>query len=115
MYKSEYAPRAMDDMARIKEYITLQHGANVAGKSLRRSTSSARQLEKFPEEGPGLEELILVSTDYRYLYIKPNYLFYRIEGNCVKAVRVLNEQQEFPVASGMYKNWKNDKTAVKFF
>lgn len=82
-------------MARVKEYITAQHGANVARKSLRRLTSSARRLEKFPEEGPGLEGMILVPTDYRYLYVKPNYLFYRIEGNSVKVVRVLNEQQDF--------------------
>lgn len=95
MYKLEYAPRAMDDMARVKEYITLQHGANVARRSLRRLTSSARRLEKFPEEGPSLEALILVPTDYRYLYIRPNYLFYRIEGNYVKVVRVLSEQQDY--------------------
>ncbi len=85
----------MDDLARVKEYITLQHGANVARKSLRRLTSSARRLEKYPEEGPSLEGMIMVPTDYRYLYIRPNYLFYRIEGNCVKVVRVLNEQQDF--------------------
>lgn len=85
----------MDDLARVKEYITLQHGSNVARKSLRRLTSSARRLEKYPEEGPSLEGMIMVPTDYRYLYIRPNYLFYRIEGNYVKVVRVLNEQQDF--------------------
>lgn len=95
MYKLEYAPRAIDDLARVKKYITLQHGANVARKSLRRLTSSARRLEKYPEEGSSLEEMILVPTDYRYLYIRPNYLFYRIEGSYVKVVRVLNEQQDF--------------------
>lgn len=85
----------MDDLVRVKEYITLQHGVDVARKSLRRLTSSARRLEKYPEEGASLEGLIMVPTDYRYLYIRPNYLFYRIEGNCVKVVRVLNEQQDF--------------------
>lgn len=95
MYKLEYAPRAMDDLARVKEYITQQHGTGVARKSLQRLTASARRLEKYPEEGPNLEGLIMVPTDYRYLYIRPNYLFYRIEGNCVKVVRVLNEQQDF--------------------
>lgn len=82
-------------MVRVKEYITEQHGANVASKSLRRLMSSARRLERYPEEGPGLEAMILVPTDYRYLYIRPNYLFYRIEGNYVKIVRVLNESQDF--------------------
>lgn len=95
MYKIEYAPRAMDDMARAKEYITLQYGARVAEKSLKKLLSSARRLEMFPEEGPRLEALILVPTDYRYLYIRPNYLFYRIEGRCVKVIRILNEQQDF--------------------
>lgn len=80
---------------RVKEYITLQHGTGVARKSLQRLTASARRLEKYPEEGPNLEGLIMVPTDYRYLYIRPNYLFYRIEGNCVKVVRVLNGQQDF--------------------
>lgn len=68
---------------------------NVARECLRRLTSSARRLEKFPVEGPSLERMILVPADYRYLYVKPNYFFYRVEGNCVKAVRVLNERQDF--------------------
>lgn len=94
MFKLDYAPRAMDDLARMKDFITSRHGADVAQKSLRRITTSARRLERFPEEGPSLARLINISTDYRYLYVRPNYLFYRIEGNCVKIVRVLNEKQD---------------------
>ena len=85
----------MDDIARIKEYIAEKHGMDVAVNGIRRLMSSARRLELFPNEGPGLEEMISVPTDYRYLYIKPNYLFYRIEGRYVKVVRVLNERQDF--------------------
>ena len=94
MFKLDYAPRAMDELARMKDFITSRHGADVAQKSLRRITTSARRLERFPEEGPSLAGLINISTDYRYLYVRPNYLFYRIEGNCVKIVRVLNEKQD---------------------
>ena len=94
MFKLDYAPRAMDDLARMKDFITSRHGADVAQKSLRRITTSARRLGRFPEEGPSLAGLINISTDYRYLYVRPNYLFYRIEGNCVKIVRVLNEKQD---------------------
>lgn len=95
MYRLEYTPRALNDLERIKEYVISRHGGDVAEKSLKRLTSSARRLENFPKEGPKLESLILVSTDYRYLFIKPYYLFYRIEGNSVRIIRTLNEQQDF--------------------
>lgn len=49
----------------------------------------------FPEEGPRLENLIQYPTDYRYLVVKPDYIFYRIEGNTVRIIRVLNERQDF--------------------
>ena len=58
-------------------------------------TSTARQLERFPEEGPRLDELIGYPTDYRYLVVKPNYVFYRIEGDTVRVIRILSERQDF--------------------
>ena len=96
MFQLDYAPRDMDDLARMKDFITSRHGADVAQKSLRRITTSARRPERFPEEGPSLAGLINISTDYRYLYVRPNYLFYRI-GNSSdggKIVPVLNEKQD---------------------
>ena len=34
-------------------------------------------------------------TVYRFLVVKPNYIFYRIESDMVKIVRILNEKQDF--------------------
>lgn len=42
-----------------------------------------------------LDDLIEYPTDYYYLLIKSNYVFYRIEGDTVKIIRVLNEKQDF--------------------
>lgn len=42
-----------------------------------------------------LEEIIEYPTDYHYLIVKPNYIFYRIEGNIVRIIRILNEKQDF--------------------
>lgn len=49
----------------------------------------------FPDEGPYLQDLIEYPTDYHYLLRKPNYIFYRIEGNAVRIIRILNEKQDF--------------------
>ena len=95
MPKLIYTPKALEDLQRVKSYITEQFGASKAKIGVREITSAARQLEIFPDEGPSLEELIDYPTDYHYLVVKPNYVFYRIEGDTVRVIRILNEKQDF--------------------
>lgn len=68
---------------------------DVAKKSLKALTSTARQLEQFSREGLRLEDILQVATDYCYLFVKPNYIIYRIEGQEIKIIRILNEKQDF--------------------
>ncbi|MCM1251848.1 MAG: type II toxin-antitoxin system RelE/ParE family toxin [Clostridium sp.] len=95
MPKLIYAPKALDDLQEIKTYVVRQFGESRAKASVKEITSTAKQLEVFPEEGPRLEELIEYSTDYHYLVAKPNYIFYRIEDDTVRIIRILNEKQDF--------------------
>lgn len=67
MPKLIYTPKALDDLQGIKTYIAKQFGEN----------------------------LIEYPTDYRYLVVRPNYVFYRIEKDMVKIIRILNEKQDF--------------------
>ena len=82
-------------MQGIKAYIVRQFGTDKAKRILNEIASTARQLELFPEEGSWLEELVGYPTDYRYLVVKPNYIFYRNEGDTVRIIRILNEKQDF--------------------
>lgn len=42
-----------------------------------------------------MEDLIEYPTDYHYLVVKPNYVFYRVENDIVRVIRILNEKQDF--------------------
>ncbi|MDE6232308.1 MAG: type II toxin-antitoxin system RelE/ParE family toxin [Lachnospiraceae bacterium] len=95
MPKLIYAPKALDDLQRIKTYIAKQFGEDKAKACVKEITSTAKQLELFPREGSCLEDLIEHPTDYHYLVVKPNYVFYRVEGDIVRIIRVLNEKQDF--------------------
>ena len=95
MLKLIYTPKALEDLQGVKSYVMKQFGASRAGISVKEIVSAARQLERFPNEGPSLEELIDYPTDYHYLVVKPNYVFYRIEDDTVKVIRILNENQDF--------------------
>lgn len=95
MYKIMYAPKALQDLQAIKTYITANFGADKAKSCVEDLTKTVRQLEAFPEEGRRLEELLDYPTDYCYLFVKPDYIFYRMEENTVRIVRILNEKQDF--------------------
>lgn len=95
MYKIMYAPRALEDLQGIKTYISVNFGKDKAKDCVQKLTKAVRQLEKFPEEGLRLEELVNYSTVFYYLVVKPNYIFYRIEEDMVRIIRILNEKQDF--------------------
>ena len=67
-----YAPKALNDLQEVKAYVAEQFGGDKAKACIKEITSTARQLEIFPQEGPCLEDIIEYPTDYRYLVVKPN-------------------------------------------
>jgi len=95
MGKVEYSPKALEDLQGIKEYIIENFGVDTAQKALCKITTSVRRLEEYPVLGVALGRMLDVPTDYMYIFIERNYVFYRIEGNIVKIIRVLNERQNF--------------------
>jgi toxin ParE1/3/4 len=95
MSNIQYSPMALDDLKQISDYISDHWGEDVAKKVLKKITSDIRRLEQYPASGVDLGKIIDVPTDYRYLYSEKNYVFYRLELNMVKIVRVLNEHQDY--------------------
>ena len=95
MPKLIYTPKELDDLQGIKTYVSKQFGGDRAKICTKEIATTVRQLEMFPDEGPYLQDLIEYPTDYHYLVVKPNYIFYRIEGDTVRIIRILNEKQDF--------------------
>lgn len=95
MYKIMYAPRALEDLQGIKTYISVNFGRDKANDCVQKLTKTVRQLERFPEEGQRLEELLDYPTVFYYLFVNQNYIFYRIEEDTVRIIRILNEKQDF--------------------
>ena len=95
MPKLIYTPKALEDLQGIKAYVAKQFGEGKAKACVKKITSTTRQLELFPGEGSRLEDLIEYPTDYYYLVVKPDYVFYSVEGDTVRVIRILNEKQDF--------------------
>ena len=47
------------------------------------------------EIGPSVEEMFGVACDYRYLFVSRNYVFYRIEKDCIRIINIYYEREDF--------------------
>lgn len=103
MGKVEYSPKALEDLQKIKAYIIENFGVDAAQNALAKFTGGVRRLEEYPALGVDLGKMMGVPTEYMYIFIEKNYIFYRIEGNRVLIVRILNERQDFmQILFGIY-------------
>lgn len=48
-----------------------------------------------PESRDDLQKIKESVSGYRFLFCKHNYIFYRVEKDTVRIVRILNEKQEY--------------------
>ena len=95
MSRVEYSPLALYDLNHLRDYITDNWGKNVANGILKRITFDIRRLEQYPLSGVNLGKIIDVSTEYRYLFSEKNYIFYPMELDRVRIIRILNENQDY--------------------
>lgn len=95
MYKVEYSPLALEDLKGTGDYIIENWGKQAADKILKKITSDIRTLEQYPFSGVSLGKIIDEPTEYRYLVSEKNYIFYLLESDRVRIIRVLNEKQDY--------------------
>ena len=96
MYKISVSQEAINDLRQIREYISVdldneKSAARIVGDIVKR----IGQLKELPEIGAQLSSRVDVKTDYRYLVCGNYNVFYRIELDTVKIVRILNARRNF--------------------
>ena len=82
-------------MKKLRSELTEKFGNDVSQKALKIITTAARNLLNFEDKGIAVSAMYDVECDYRYLYVKHNYLFYRIEKNKIIIVEMFDEREDF--------------------
>ena len=90
-----YSPLALEDLSYIRDYITDSFGKDLANRILKKILSDIRRLEDYPLSGIDLGSIIDVRTEYRYLLSEKNYVFYHLELDEIRIIRILNEKQDY--------------------
>ena len=82
-------------MKKLRSELTEKFGNDVSQKALKNITTAARSLLNFEDKGIAVSTMYDVECDYKYLYVKHNYLFYRIEKNKIIIVEMFDEREDF--------------------
>lgn len=92
----EYSPESIDDLQEIEEYISIElDNIQSAERIVDNIVDKIDRLSDLPEIGAPLSSRVNFETDYRYLVCGNYNIFYRIETDTVKIVRVLNSKRNF--------------------
>ena len=95
MKKIKYTPDAADKLRALKKTVTQEYGAATAKRIIKSITDAIRGLCEFEKKGPEVSKIFNVDTDYRYLFVSKNYVFYRIEEKCIRIINIYHEREDF--------------------
>ncbi len=95
MKRIKYTPDAADKLREIKKTISQEYGEEKAKKIVKIITDAIRGLCEQEEKGPKVSEMFDVVSDYRYLFISKNYVFYRIEDEYIRIINLYHEKEDF--------------------
>lgn len=90
-----FSPEALKDIEQIKDYLVGQFGDDTATKNIKRVIKEIKTLESFPLKGSGVWERYGIDSEYHYIYANKNYVFYRVDEDTVRIVRILDARRDF--------------------
>lgn len=95
MKKIKYTPDAADKLRAIKFAISEKYGSKKANEIVGQITHSIRDLTNNENRGPSAEAMFGIPTNYRYLYVSKNYVFYDLEDEYIRIINIYNEKEDF--------------------
>ena len=95
MKKIKYTPDAADKLRELKKSISQEYGSNSANKMVKNITDAIRGLCDYGDKGPEVSKMFDVTTDYQYLFVSGNYVFYRVEDKYIRIINLYREKEDF--------------------
>jgi len=90
-----YTPTARTKLKSISLYLKKNFGEGVSQKVLREMTERIQDLAIYEELGGKVLELFGVESEYRYIFIAHNYVFYKVDEDAVRIIDIYNEREDF--------------------
>ena len=100
--KLRYAPAAMEDLRRLRDYLRDELAQPLSAQRIPAEiVRRCGRLKKNPKLGAALQPRVRRETELRYLVCGAHLAFYRVGRDAVSVLRILHSRQDFVRALGL--------------
>ena len=96
MFEVKVSPQAVEDLLEIKNYIENELQNPIAAhNTVEKIIETYEDLANYPEIGISVERYVSFPTDYKFVLANNYSIFYRIESEVVKVIRIMYSRRDF--------------------
>lgn len=96
MIEVKLSPQAVEDLLEIKNYIKIKlKNPIAANNTISKIIETYENLSFYPDVGIPVERYVSFPTDYKFVLANNYSIFYRVDGNFVRVVRILYSKRDF--------------------
>lgn len=95
MKQVDITPRTHEDLSELKTYLLMEFGETCAKRVLGAVCDDIEKLAVFSEMGVNILAKHGIVSDYLCFVTHKNCVFYRVEGEFIRVIRVLDERRDY--------------------
>lgn len=95
MKKIVYSPDYKEKLVVIRDWLDLRFGKNTRTKHMVQIKERLSSLKEFPEQGMSVRAMFGVDSDYEFIYVSHNYIFYYQDEDIIHIVNIYDDREDF--------------------
>lgn len=95
MKKIVYSQDYRENLEVIRDWLELRFGKNARTKHMSEIKKRLTSLKEFPSQGMSVRVMFGVDSDYEFIYVSHNYIFYYQDEEIIYVVNIYDEREDF--------------------
>ncbi|MBQ9685981.1 MAG: type II toxin-antitoxin system RelE/ParE family toxin [Oscillospiraceae bacterium] len=95
MKRIVYSPDYKEKLTVIRNWLDLRFGKDNRTKHMTEIKKRLTSLKEFSGQGMSVRDMFGVDSDYEFLYVSHNYIFYYQDAETIYIVNIYDEREDF--------------------
>ena len=95
MKRIVYSPDYKEKLEVIRDWLDLRFGRATRMKHMTEIKKRLTSLKEFPTQGMSVRAMFGVDSDYEFIYVSHNYIFYYQDEAVIRIVNIYDDREDF--------------------